>query len=53
MLQIVLLQYNKKERNMKVPNNKLLLFNSRMLLNKREVIESFNDFLKHHRRKEN
>jgi len=34
-------------------NNKLLQFNSIMLLNKREVLESFDDFVEHHREKDN
>jgi excisionase family DNA binding protein len=39
--------------NMAARNNKLLLFNSMMLLNKREVLESFDDFVQHHRRQDN
>ncbi len=38
---------------MEAPNNKLLQFNSMMLLNKREVLESFDDFVEHHREKDN
>ena len=34
-------------------NNKLLLFNSVMLLNKREVLESFDDFVAYHREQDN
>lgn len=34
-------------------NNRLLLFNSMMLLNKRDVLESFDDFVTHHREKDN
>lgn len=38
---------------MEVRNNKLLLFNASMLLNKREVLESFDDFVEYHREKDN
>lgn len=38
---------------MEARNNKLLQFNSMMLLNKREVLESFDDFVEHHREKGN
>ena len=34
-------------------NNKLLLFNSMMLLNKRDVLESFDDYVQHHRKQDN
>ncbi|ATW28201.1 helix-turn-helix domain-containing protein [Candidatus Formimonas warabiya] len=38
---------------MEALNNRLLQFNSMMLLNKREVLESFDDFVAHHRKKDN
>ncbi|MDR1689235.1 MAG: helix-turn-helix domain-containing protein [Clostridiales bacterium] len=38
---------------MQARNNKLLLFNSMMLLNKREVLESFDYFVNHHRQMNN
>lgn len=38
---------------METRNNKLLLFNSMMLLNKREVLESFDDFVEHQRQMDN
>ena len=38
---------------MGIKNNKLIKFNSTSLLNKREIIESFEDFIKHHKKKNN
>ena len=38
---------------MNLPENKLLSFNAEVLLNKRELIESFDDFVAHHREKNN
>ena len=38
---------------MKALNNKLLIFNSIMLRNKQEVLESFDDFVEYHRNQDN
>jgi len=38
---------------MEALNNSLLMFNSDALLNRREVLESFDDFVEHHRLKDN
>lgn len=38
---------------MGIRNNDLIQFNAQMLLNKREVIESFEDFMDHHRQLDN
>jgi excisionase family DNA binding protein len=38
---------------MSIQNNTLLKFNSEVLLNKREVIDSFEAFIEHHRQKDN
>ncbi len=38
---------------MGIRNNDLVQFNARMLLNKREVVESFEDFMEHYRQEDN
>ena len=45
--------YNNTGENEMNYRNKLLLFNSHVLLNKREVIDSFDDFIIHHKEQEN